>query len=108
LNSEAHFLGDRISRQRVQDHVKAIALEADCFEPLSVLAKLFAQTANMAVHGPGNYRILISKNIREQNLSRLNASATLYQAGKQSKLDRRQIESAPFESNFAENWTVEI
>ena len=84
----------------VQDRVKAIALASDCFQPLSVLAKLFAQTANMGVHCPGNHRILISLNITEQNLSRLSASATLYQAGKQPKLDLRQIESAPFESNF--------
>jgi len=75
-----------ISGLRVQDRIEAIPFAADCFHPLSVAAKLFAQTANMSVYRPSFHRILIAPNIIEQSLSRLSASAPLDQGSEQLEL----------------------
>ena len=43
------------------ERIEAIPFAADCFHPLSVAAKLFAQTANMSVYRPSFRRILITQ-----------------------------------------------
>jgi hypothetical protein len=60
------FPGDCIGGQRVQNRTEAISLCPNCFEPLSVAAKFCAQTANMGVYCPCNYRILILQNVESK------------------------------------------
>jgi hypothetical protein len=55
---------------RVQDRIEAIPFAADCFHPLSVAAKLFAQTANMSVYRPSFHRILFRKNSQSSDWGR--------------------------------------
>jgi hypothetical protein len=55
--------GNPISRRRIQERIEAIFRSTNCFEPLSVATKFGAQTANMGVYCPCQYRILILQNV---------------------------------------------
>jgi two-component system phosphate regulon response regulator PhoB len=91
------------ARGEPNDRIKGLEIGADDYltKPFN-LRELILRVRALLRRSRSSARdeVLEVNAITEQNLSRLSASATLYQAGKQPKLDLRQIESAPFESNF--------